>query len=124
VSGSISNWRYLMIKPTGPICALFSHFLAVYWRGFWLCPFLAYNCGFFRKAPRSRCSAQGRYAPGMVDKVRCRLSNQALAINSPFRKVFGRKCRDSLTQAARDNMSVNALQRQRVARDDASFDSP
>ncbi|KAG2753872.1 hypothetical protein P692DRAFT_201705103 [Suillus brevipes Sb2] len=40
------------------------------------------------------------------------------------RKVFGRKCRDSLTQAARDNMSVNALRRQRVARDDASFDSP
>ncbi|KAG1844366.1 hypothetical protein F4604DRAFT_1937563 [Suillus subluteus] len=40
------------------------------------------------------------------------------------RKVFGRSRRDDLSQAAKDNMSVNALARQRAARNDAAFDSP
>ncbi|KAG2739791.1 hypothetical protein P692DRAFT_20754895 [Suillus brevipes Sb2] len=39
------------------------------------------------------------------------------------RKVFGRSRREDLSAAARSNMSVNALQRQRVQLDDASFDS-
>jgi hypothetical protein len=40
------------------------------------------------------------------------------------RKVFGRSRRDDISQTAKDNMSVNALARQRAARDDAAFDSP
>ncbi|KAG2740262.1 hypothetical protein P692DRAFT_201728370, partial [Suillus brevipes Sb2] len=40
------------------------------------------------------------------------------------RKVFGRNHRDDLTSAAKENMSVNALARQRAQRDDAAFDSP
>ncbi|KAG1730221.1 hypothetical protein EDD22DRAFT_853026 [Suillus occidentalis] len=39
------------------------------------------------------------------------------------RKVFGRNHRDELTDAAKENMSVNALARQRAQRDDAAFDS-
>lgn len=40
------------------------------------------------------------------------------------RKVFGRSRREDLTDGAKANMSVNALARQRAARDDAAFDSP
>ncbi|KAG1736834.1 hypothetical protein EDD22DRAFT_973547 [Suillus occidentalis] len=40
------------------------------------------------------------------------------------RKIFGRSHRDDLSSAAKENMSVNALARQRARRDDAEFDSP
>ncbi|KAG2744290.1 hypothetical protein P692DRAFT_20744294, partial [Suillus brevipes Sb2] len=40
------------------------------------------------------------------------------------RKIFGRNCREELTNAAKANMSVNALAKQRAQRDDAFFDSP
>ncbi|KAG2117611.1 hypothetical protein DEU56DRAFT_748001 [Suillus clintonianus] len=40
------------------------------------------------------------------------------------RKVFGRRCRQELSDAAKANMSVNSLARQRAMRDDAAFDSP
>ncbi|KAG2108543.1 hypothetical protein BD769DRAFT_1392712 [Suillus cothurnatus] len=40
------------------------------------------------------------------------------------RKVFGRSHHDDISQTAKDNMSVNALARQRAAHDDAAFDSP
>ncbi|KAG2114877.1 hypothetical protein BD769DRAFT_1673322 [Suillus cothurnatus] len=40
------------------------------------------------------------------------------------RKVFGRNRRGELSDAAKANMSVNALARQREQRDDAAFDSP
>jgi hypothetical protein len=40
-----------------------------------------------------------------------------------FRKVFGRSRRGDLSDAAKVNMSVNALARQRAQRDDAAFDS-
>ncbi|KAG2149441.1 hypothetical protein BD769DRAFT_1659001 [Suillus cothurnatus] len=39
------------------------------------------------------------------------------------RKVFGRSRREYLSEAARSNMSVNALARQRAQLDDAAFDS-
>jgi hypothetical protein len=40
-----------------------------------------------------------------------------------FRKVFGRSCREDLTSAAKANVSVNALARQRAHRDDTALDS-
>lgn len=40
-----------------------------------------------------------------------------------FRKVFGRNRREDLSNAAKANMSVNALARQRAQLDDAAFDS-
>ncbi|KAG1902408.1 uncharacterized protein F5891DRAFT_1186519 [Suillus fuscotomentosus] len=40
------------------------------------------------------------------------------------RKVFGRNYREDLSSTAKENMSVNALARQRAQRDDLSFDSP
>ncbi|KAG2138494.1 hypothetical protein DEU56DRAFT_912362 [Suillus clintonianus] len=40
------------------------------------------------------------------------------------RKVFGRNRRNELSDAAKANMSVNALARQRAQRDDITFDSP
>jgi hypothetical protein len=46
-----------------------------------------------------------------------------LRLNS-FRKVFGRNHREDISNAAKANMSVNALARQRARRDDAAFDSP
>lgn len=39
------------------------------------------------------------------------------------RKVFGRSCREDLTSAAKANVSVNALARQRAHRDDTALDS-
>ncbi|KAG2107617.1 uncharacterized protein F5147DRAFT_774064 [Suillus discolor] len=40
------------------------------------------------------------------------------------RKVFGRNHRDDISSAAKANMSINTLARQRAQRDDAAFDSP
>jgi len=40
-----------------------------------------------------------------------------------FRKIFGRSCRQGLSNAAKANMSVNTLARQRMQLDDAVFDS-
>lgn len=40
-----------------------------------------------------------------------------------FRKVFGRNRREELSSAAKANLSVNMLARQRVQLDDAAFDS-
>lgn len=45
-------------------------------------------------------------------------------LNSPSRKVFGKNRRNDLSQTVMENMSVNALARQRAARADAVFDSP
>ncbi|KAG1794030.1 hypothetical protein EV424DRAFT_1335610 [Suillus variegatus] len=62
---------------------------------------------FFERAP-------GREAQRRVDRL----------LEWWTRKVFGRSHRDDLSQTVKDNMSVNALARQRAARDDAAFDSP
>lgn len=61
---------------------------------------------FFERAP-------GREARRRTDKL----------LEWWTRKVFGRNHRDELTDAAKENMSVNALARQRAQRDDAAFDS-
>ncbi|KAG2152368.1 hypothetical protein BD769DRAFT_1381098 [Suillus cothurnatus] len=62
---------------------------------------------FFERPP-------GREAQRRVDKL----------LEWWTRKVFGRSCHGDLSQTAKENMSVNALARQRAARDDAAFDSP
>ncbi|KAG1804078.1 hypothetical protein EV424DRAFT_1351413 [Suillus variegatus] len=62
---------------------------------------------FFERAP-------GREAQRRIDRL----------LEWWTRKVFGRSHRDDLSQTVKDNMSVNALARQRAARDDAAFDSP
>jgi hypothetical protein len=81
---------------------------------------------FFERAP-------GRDARRRVDRllewwtryaIYCLLRLPAVAVALSFRKVFGRNCREELTNAAKANMSVNALAKQRAQRDDAAFDSP
>ncbi|KAG1761735.1 hypothetical protein EDD22DRAFT_779319 [Suillus occidentalis] len=62
---------------------------------------------FFKKAP-------GREAQRRVSKL----------LEWWTQKIFGRCHRDELSSAAKASMSVNALARQRAARDDAMFDSP
>ncbi|KAG2737551.1 hypothetical protein P692DRAFT_20761462 [Suillus brevipes Sb2] len=62
---------------------------------------------FFEKAP-------GREARRRTDKL----------LEWWTRKVFGRNHREDISNAAKANMSVNALTRQRARRDDAAFDSP
>ncbi|KAG2743757.1 hypothetical protein P692DRAFT_20746536, partial [Suillus brevipes Sb2] len=62
---------------------------------------------FFEKPP-------GREARRRVDKL----------LEWWTRKVFGRNRRNDIPPTVMENMSVNALARQRAARDDATFDSP
>ncbi|KAG1767752.1 hypothetical protein EDD22DRAFT_772835 [Suillus occidentalis] len=62
---------------------------------------------FFEKAP-------GREARQRVDRL----------LEWWTRKIFGRSHRGDLSRTAKDKMSVNALMRQRKARDDPLFDSP
>ncbi|KAG2095696.1 uncharacterized protein F5147DRAFT_717834 [Suillus discolor] len=62
---------------------------------------------FFERAP-------GREAHRRVDRL----------LEWWTRKVFGRNYRDDISTAAKENMSVNALARQRAQRDDLTFDSP
>ncbi|KIK31509.1 hypothetical protein CY34DRAFT_103188, partial [Suillus luteus UH-Slu-Lm8-n1] len=78
---------------------------------------------FFERPP-------GREARHRVDKLlewwtRCAIGyTSEPELNRSSRKVFGRSRRDELSQAAKNNMSVNALTRQRAARADAVLDSP
>ncbi|KAG1753299.1 hypothetical protein EDB19DRAFT_1824045 [Suillus lakei] len=51
-------------------------------------------------------------------------SGPAFASASLFRKVFGRSRYVDLSNAAKANMSVNTLAKQRAQHDDAAFDSP
>ncbi|KAG1899346.1 uncharacterized protein F5891DRAFT_1189790 [Suillus fuscotomentosus] len=59
------------------------------------------------------CQPPGREAWRRVDKL----------LEWWTRKVFGRSCHNDLSNAAKANMSVNALARQRAQHDDALFDS-
>lgn len=78
---------------------------------------------FFEKPP-------GRDARRRVDRLlewwtRCVSFTLPSSLNWTliFRKVFGKKHRNELSDAAKANMSVNALARQRAHRDDVAFDS-
>ncbi|KAG1739741.1 hypothetical protein EDB19DRAFT_1635612 [Suillus lakei] len=78
---------------------------------------------FFERAP-------GRDAQRRVDRLLewwtryVTYSPNLPRLSSPVKKVFGRSRREDLTNAAKANMSVNALAMQRAVRDDAAFDSP
>ncbi|KAG1893174.1 uncharacterized protein F5891DRAFT_1207971 [Suillus fuscotomentosus] len=70
------------------------------------CQFWQTIVDFFERPP-------GREAQHRVDKL----------LEWWTRKVFGRSCREDLTNVVKARMSVNALARQRAQIDDATFDS-